>query len=1096
MVFCLTRRQLVFLGIVCLSAVCLAFIPQVVFAVGVGEGITKVVNAVVGGLMKGLEWILGLFQFLFLQVIEFTILDFAKNWNEGGFLSDFRVVWQVLRDFVNLIIIVFFIVTAMMTSLGEGQFGFHRKALLYLILAAVFVNFSAFFTLLIIDISHILFMLFFNALDASSWGSFSPFSGYSVVLGDVSTGMFNIIFGLIAIVVNWFIVLGILYFCIILIERYIIAMFLVLLSPLAALGFFASMSGGNPLASKFIGVYTWWKERLGYIFSMPVVLILGFTLLLVLFRGALGELVDPENFVKLIGVSTSEGRSILLRLIMASIVLILGIFKVGEAAKSANIPAIAGKFKFGEIASKLVGPKAQLGVFKSLRNPASRGLGNYKQKIYNKRDKWRREGSVLAKIPGVGKELDIGGKVRRARQTARAVASGVDAVSGGASARDVSFQSAEASEDKRVWSVIRTGSLDEKKNLLKQALDPKSKVVLNEQQTAELAQNSDLHPLLSSLTKGVSQGTFRQIYKDTQRLGKEIALRQGQSIEEGALPHDYLAKEHTRDAAAADFKQVEASYLDLKRQKDLVQGGHDAMLADLKQQKDAAQGEHAMAESRFKQTDVYKAFEREVRHKEGTIRNHDDSGNTHQSEAVKKSLEKFKADFYSTTAVANPVYLDLEKKQAALKRAEDALQEAGKNKPAALQGIEDELQAVGAKKSEVDAAKKRAEADFAAAENKYKRVVQKKEEKDIADKKEVASVLSSIATNTAAGSVSGSAAKQFSSDELDEARKKREAIVAPIQETFATMKDDYAQSSNVLKEMLEKQQNDLDEQGVKENADLAKKKSAYYEERAQNPNPNTLTPSMQQLQKEIDVLEKAATDRRARSLEIDEKKNRIGQIRRSFEEKDATDARKIEILGKSTSHAASFMRGGTDYLTDQLQTVTQKIDAIEKSASGINADNRDEYSTLQKEQSQVEERLKRVSEIGHNVESVIGALDEQKEILDSSEYKKASDQERYLAMFGADTLLRDVTSARDRRKKEFEEEYRNKQKEKNDKKGDAEKKEKIDPPKNAYKEDAAWKTLDEQKKNLEKIQKEGGASPALREEAAKKSAKKKSAKKK
>lgn len=315
-------------GTLCLLLLCLVFVPQIVLA-NIGDGITSVINYLVGGLMKGLEWLVSLFQFLFLQVIQFTILDFANHWKDNGLLSDFRVVWQVLRDFVNLSIVVLFVLTAMMTVLdAKGQFGFHRKGLLYLIAAAVFVNFSAFFTLLVVDVSHILFMLFFNALDVSTLGSFSPFSGYSEVLGSTADGIFNIILGVIAIVVNWFIILGILYFCIILIERYIIAMFLVLFSPFAALGFFTNMSGGgNPLADKFSGVYKVWSERLSYVFTMPVILIVGFALLLVLFRGALGQMVDPDNFVKLIGVNTPEGRGILLQLLLASIVLILGILK-------------------------------------------------------------------------------------------------------------------------------------------------------------------------------------------------------------------------------------------------------------------------------------------------------------------------------------------------------------------------------------------------------------------------------------------------------------------------------------------------------------------------------------------------------------------------------------------------------------------------------------------------------------------------------------------------------------------------------------------------------------------------------------------------
>ena len=1045
MVFYFTRWQLVLLSILGLSFLCLVFVPQMAFAVGIGEGITKVVNVVVGALMQGLELILGLFQFLFLQVIEFTILDFAKNWNDGGFLSDFRVVWQVLRDFVNLIIVVFFVITAMMTSLGDGQFGFHRKGLIYLIFAAVFVNFSAFFTLLIIDISHILFMLFFNALDASSWRSFSPFSGYSVVLGDVSTGMFNIILGVIAIVVNWFIILGILYFCIILIERYIIAMFLVLLSPLAALGFFASISGGNPLASKFVGVYTQWKERLGYVFSMPVVLILGFTLLLVLFRGALGQLVDPENFVKLIGVGSSEGRGILLQLVMASIVLILGIFKVGEVAKKANIhTAVAGKFKFGEIASKLVGPKAQLGLLRSLKNPAGRGIGNYKQKIYNKRDQWRKEGSVLANIPGIGKNLDIGGKVRRAKQTAQSITRGVDAVAEGASARDVVFQSAEAKEDRRVGDIIRTGTFEEKQDLLKQALNPKSKVDLNERQTAELVRNSKLHPLLSSLRSGVSQGTFRQIFNDTRKKGKEVALEQ-QSIESGknAFSDDYKAKQQARDAAIADFKKANLSYGDLMQQKNYVQEEHDKI------------------KNVFEQTDTYKAFAQELRDKQNVLKGIEDSGDAQATEAMKQNIKNFRENFYETSATTDPDGLVLRKKSVVLEKIQDGLREAGE------------------KKRSLDIAQKKAGRDFRLVEKEREDQWQSKKGKNTQARKRVAQILSNLGVNTAASSIAGSATTTFNPDELIEARKEREQMTAGTQKMFAAMKDNYAQSSAVAKEMLIAEQESLKEQGGKENVELSDKKSAYYQEEMQNPDPTVLMPSMERLQKEIDALEKTAADRHARSLEIDEKKKRIDGIRKSFEEKDVSDARKLEILGQSASNAASFMQNGTQYLTDQLQSVTGRIDAFEQNAqaSGIDLDSSDEYDELQQEHSQVEERLQRISGIGQSIDLVKGSLDEQEKVINSPAYKKVFDREQYLTMFSVKTLLGDIKSALKERKKEFEEGYKSKQKKET---GTAK-----NPPKNAYKEDSEWKALDQQKKNLEKIQKEGGASAELQQEAIK-----------
>ena len=119
MVFSFTRRQKILFGVLCLLLLCLVFAPQFAFA-DIVDGMLRVVSALVGAVVKGLEWILTLFQFLFLWIIEFTILDFAKNWQDGGYLSDFRVVWQVLRDFVNLIIVVFFVITAVMTTFGEG----------------------------------------------------------------------------------------------------------------------------------------------------------------------------------------------------------------------------------------------------------------------------------------------------------------------------------------------------------------------------------------------------------------------------------------------------------------------------------------------------------------------------------------------------------------------------------------------------------------------------------------------------------------------------------------------------------------------------------------------------------------------------------------------------------------------------------------------------------------------------------------------------------------------------------------------------------------------------------------------------------------
>ena len=645
MMFTFVRRRWAVLGVLSLLLLCLVFVPQFAFAVDLVKGITSVINAVVGGLAKGLEWLVALFQFLFLQVVQFTILDFANQWKDNGLLSDFRVVWQVLRDFVNLIIVVFFILTAMMTVLdAKGQFGFHRKGLLYLIAAAVFVNFSAFFTLLIIDISHILFMLFFNALDVSTLGSFSPFSGYSEVLGSTADDIFNIILGVIAIVVNWFIILGILYFCVILIERYIIAMFLVLLSPIAALGFFTSMAGGNPLANKISGFYEKvWKERLGYVFTMPVVLIVGFALLLVLFRGALGQMVDPDNFVKLIGVNTPEGRGILLQLILASIVLILGIFKVGEAAKAANIhPAIAKKFKFGEFMSKRAESLAKGKPFRPLINKA-RALPIVGKPLYNMRkglqkfaddkpDSFAGKAAKAAtKVPGVGTKLDVVGRAKRGWKDLRAA----DQTAFGDRDKADALR-AENAMERKIKGVIDTGTVDEKVALLKDAADKKKGVALTPAQLEQLAQNESPEVLKRvAAMEGVSGDTQDAIY---QKISKQISKGSEKVVD--------FEDVHSKAKVAYDEAQQKQKVVADKKKKELQTATYD--------------GRVNAALEEFELGTVYKDFQKSLEPQKKNLEQARQSGNTAAVSKIEQSIKTSTDNFYKTTALTDSAYKKFE----------------------------------------------------------------------------------------------------------------------------------------------------------------------------------------------------------------------------------------------------------------------------------------------------------------------------------------------------------------------------------------------------------------------------------------------------
>ena len=163
--------------------------------------------------------------------------------------------------------------------------------------------------------------------------------------------------------------------------------------------------------------------------------------------------------------------------------------------------------------------------------------------------------------------------------------------------------------------------------------------------------------------------------------------------------------------------------------------------------------------------------------------------------------------------------------------------------------------------------------------------------------------------------------------------------------------------------------------------------------------------------------------------EIDKQKKHIRAIRKSFDERDISDARKLEILGESVNSAASFMKDGTQYLTDQLKVVTDKIGDFEKNAaaSGLDLNTSDEYKDMQKEQEEIHERLRGISTIGTNIDSVADSLDEQEAILNSPAYQQALDREKYLEMFSIKSLLSDVKSAMDEREKVVKDKWRQKQ---------------------------------------------------------------------
>ena len=104
-----------------------------------------------------LSWLLWLVSQLFSFAVAFN-LDIARyvNANEG-----IQAVWSTIRDLANLVFIFFLLWLSIQTILGLGD---AKKALPGIIIAALLINFSMFFTKVIIDVSNITALQFYTGI--------------------------------------------------------------------------------------------------------------------------------------------------------------------------------------------------------------------------------------------------------------------------------------------------------------------------------------------------------------------------------------------------------------------------------------------------------------------------------------------------------------------------------------------------------------------------------------------------------------------------------------------------------------------------------------------------------------------------------------------------------------------------------------------------------------------------------------------------------------------------------------------------------------------------------------------------------------------
>jgi hypothetical protein len=228
--------------------------------------------------------ILGLMSALL--AIVAALLDGAIQLSIGGFRgfidsSSITTSWAMIRDMINISFIFVLLYIAIATIIGNA--GIKTKVLIKdVIVAAILINFSLFFTRIIIDGGNILATVLYNKLSATSygtgiWGLTGPIMNslklQTLLNFDILklTGQSNAIFALVfSVIIIGATIWAFLYAAILFLIRNVMLLFLLAISPLGFIG--GTLPWFKEKSSE------WWSALIGQVAVAPYFLFMMFLL--------------------------------------------------------------------------------------------------------------------------------------------------------------------------------------------------------------------------------------------------------------------------------------------------------------------------------------------------------------------------------------------------------------------------------------------------------------------------------------------------------------------------------------------------------------------------------------------------------------------------------------------------------------------------------------------------------------------------------------------------------------------------------------------------------------------------------------------------
>jgi hypothetical protein len=243
------------------------------------DALLLIPGAAAVGVLKLTSYLTHLSGALLNYVIRYSVVDMKDHLST----STINDAWKVFRDIANMSFIFILLYSAIMTIVGKGQD--NKKLIVNVVIVAVLINFSLFFTQIVIDIANLLAITFYDAIapgalkltmtQGLSASLMEPLKLQSIwdVTGGLEGGkLFTIgVMGTIVTLIAAFIFFAV---AIMFVIRFVVLTFVMILSPLALLGMVLP-----ELKSKVTN--KWVDALVGQAFFAPIYFLLTWVVILI-----------------------------------------------------------------------------------------------------------------------------------------------------------------------------------------------------------------------------------------------------------------------------------------------------------------------------------------------------------------------------------------------------------------------------------------------------------------------------------------------------------------------------------------------------------------------------------------------------------------------------------------------------------------------------------------------------------------------------------------------------------------------------------------------------------------------------------------------